>query len=181
MIPPPRTLRNCRRSKLKALSVAASGSLYFLSLIASPPHLLGRALNGPDDSLVSAASTQVLFHALNDVRFGQNGLFQQQTVSGKDHAGSAIAALKCVMFDKGFLKGMKAPIFCQSLDGQHFFALNISHGNLARSNSFLIQEYGAGPTSAYSTAGFRSCQSQVGPQHPQKRALFVYRQPNLLV
>jgi hypothetical protein len=143
--------------------------------------LLGRALDGPDDSLVSAASAQVLFHVLNDVRFGQIGLFQQQTVCGKYHAGSAVAALKGIMFDESFLEGMKAPILCQAFDGQHFFALNISHGNFARSNSFLIQEYGAGPASAYSTAGFRPGKSQVGPQHPQKRTLFVYHQPNLLI
>src|SRR5271169_6158912 len=96
-IPPPRTLRNSRRSKLKALPVAPSSSLDLLSFIVSPPHLLGRALNGPDDSWMSAASTQVVIHILDDVLFGQNGLLQYQIVGGKNHAGSAVAALKGVV------------------------------------------------------------------------------------
>jgi hypothetical protein len=146
--------------------------------MASPPHLLGRSLNGLDDAWMSSASAQIVFHALDDVCLGRGWFFQQQTVSGKNHSGGAKAALKRIVLDKRFLQGVQVSVLGQTFDGQDFFSLRVSHRDLTRSDSFPVQDNGARSTRAYATAEFRPREAKVCPQHPQERAVLLYFQSN---
>ena len=67
----------------------------------------GGVMDGGADALVGAATAHVASHRGIDVGVGRLGLFAKQCGGCHDLPGLAIAALRDIELDPGFLKGMQ--------------------------------------------------------------------------
>ena len=63
--------------------------------------------HGLEDVLVAGAAAQVTGHVMDDLITGGMGIFAQQSGSGNDEAGSAVAALQGSVVNKGLLEYAK--------------------------------------------------------------------------
>src|ERR1700676_4476592 len=68
-------------------------------------HGLGGALNGPDDSLVPGAATEVAGERVEDLVPGGVGMLSEVGVHGHDESGGAEPALQAVLGPERFLNG----------------------------------------------------------------------------
>ena len=59
---------------------------------------------------MGSAPAQVIVHGQDDVCLRGRGFFQQQTAGIHDHPRRTETALEGIMFDEGFLDGVKLPV-----------------------------------------------------------------------
>jgi hypothetical protein len=76
-----------------------------------------------DDLHVAGAHTQISGQFFANLFFGWIGIARQEGMAGHHHSRRALATLKSVIFDEGFLYRAQLTVFCQTLDGRDFAAI----------------------------------------------------------
>jgi hypothetical protein len=117
---------------------------------------------------VDGATAQVVIHTLDNLGFRCPRFLKEQAVDIQDHAGGAEAALEGIVFDEGFLNGMKSSTDGEPFDGQYVLPPNLRDRDLARPDRFLIDENGAGPAEAFAAAVLGSGETQISAKDPEK-------------
>src|SRR5438132_6185621 len=88
------------------------------------------ALDGGDDAVVGPASTNIAVHMRDDVGASGLGILGEELCRLHDLAGLAVAALRHLFRDPGFLQRMRR-IRRQAFDGHGFLAGDRAHIDLA--------------------------------------------------
>jgi hypothetical protein len=81
--------------------------------------------------------------------------------------------LEGVVLNKGFLKGMKPAVSCQTLNGQDFFFINIFNRKLARTYSFVVNEHGASSAKPRTATILGSRETEICAQYPKEHAIAI--------
>jgi hypothetical protein len=93
---------------------------------------------------------------------------------GHDLAGLAIAALRDIELDPGFLHGVQAVVAGrEALDRRYRTALERGHRYPAGHRGVAIKMHGTGPAKAHAAAEFRAGESEVVAQHPEQGGVFI--------
>jgi hypothetical protein len=122
---------------------------------------------------MSAAATEIIVHALNDLASGRTRIRQQQAVGLENHAGSTESALKGVILDKSPLQGVKPSTPGKSFNGFNFASRHTPDGNLTRGECLVVDKDGAGTAQPLAATKFRAAEAQIGSQNPQKGPITI--------
>jgi hypothetical protein len=79
-------------------------------------------------------------HELTDFSFSPDALLREECSGGHDLPGGAIAALKCIMMNEGFLDGMQLPTRCEAFDGGDFATIALGWQRQAREHARAIEK-----------------------------------------
>jgi hypothetical protein len=109
---------------------------------------LQRLPDGRNDVRVSAAAADIARHGLADLVVGFSVAFVDQSNCRTDLTGSAVAALKSVVFDEGGLHRVELAPGCQTFDGGDLIVLVHDGQREAGVDPLAIDEHGAGATLA---------------------------------
>ena len=121
--------------------------------------------DGFDDAWIGAAPAQIAAHSLTDLGIGCGGLFVfQQGHCRHDLPGRAVAALKAVMLDEGFLDRMEGFRCPKTLDRGDLGVLVHYRQGQAGIDAAAIHQNGAGAALAFVAALLGAGQPQTVPQ-----------------
>src|SRR5580704_5467694 len=132
--------------------------------------LLGGALDSAEDARIGAAAADIAIHMANDVVAARILIAGEQRGGLHDLPGLAIAALRHLQIEPGFLQRMVA-IGRQALDGGDVLARHHGDGRLARAHRLAVEMHRAGAAHAGAAAVFRAGELEVFPDHPEQRCL----------
>src|ERR1700722_20172459 len=132
--------------------------------------LLGGALDGAEDAWIGAAAADVAVHMTNDVVAARILVGRKQRRGLHDLAGLAVAALRYLQVEPGFLQRMVA-IGGQALDGGDALASHHGDRRLARPHRLAVEMDRAGAAHAGAAAIFRAGELEMLPHHPEQRCL----------
>ena len=76
-----------------------------------------------DNLHVAGAHTKIAGQCFANLFFGWIGIARQEGMAGHHHSWRAVAALKSVIFDEGFLYRAQLTVFCQPLNSRYFAAI----------------------------------------------------------
>ena len=136
----------------------------------SSRHFLLRAPDRAKHARVGEATAQDAGHSFLDLPFRRLGIFIEKGFGGEDDAVQAIAALRGLLFDEGFLDGVRLvdgaqPFESDDLDAQH----RLDRGD-AGADRLALYKNRAGSALSETAAEFRAAQAQVVAQHVQQRS-----------
>src|SRR5262249_11349956 len=114
-----------------------------LVVIMARPLCLRRGVNGLAHLLEGSASTDVGDLRV-DIGVGRLGLLAQQRRGGHDHSGLAIAALRDLAVEPGFLHLVERRAIRQSFDRGDLLAFGGGHGHHAGADRRPVEVHGAG-------------------------------------
>src|SRR3954467_7524889 len=170
-----------RRPSAPSAMAKPSAPVLFRNWRRSMSRLLGRALDGGDDAVVGAAAADVAVHVLDDLLARGILVGGQQLGRLHDLARLAVAALRHLLGDPGFLQRMR-PIGRQALDRRHARALDDCERRGARAHRLAIDMHGARAAERGTTAELRSGELQLIADHPEKRcAVLRFRGDRLAI
>src|SRR5580700_4227651 len=132
--------------------------------------LLGGALDGAENARIGAAAADVAVHVADDVVAAWILVGRKQSGGLHDLAGLAIAALRHLQIEPGFLQRMVA-IGRQALDGGDVLARHHGDRRLARAHRPAVEMHRAGAAHAGAAAIFRAGELEVLAHHPEQRRL----------
>ena len=121
------------------------------------------------DARIGATATQVGGHGRIDVLIRGRGVEIQKRGRLHDLARLAVAALRDLMFDPGFLNGVQTIGLREPLNGYHFAAGQIADGKLTGPHRKPIDMNSAGPALRNAAAVFRARDVQFISEHPKQR------------
>ena len=130
--------------------------------------IAGRLMHGLADALIGAAAADV-GHRLVDVGIGRLGFLLQQCGGGHDLAGLAVAALRYVYREPGFLHRMRG-IGRKALDGDDLVA-RLHGGERERAGALhlAVDVHRAGAARCDAAAVFGAGQADLFADDPEKR------------
>jgi hypothetical protein len=79
-------------------------------------------MDGRDNLRITAATTQIAVHPLDDLLIARIGVALQKANRIEDHARHAIAALHCALADESFLNRMEPFVGSQAFNGENLLA-----------------------------------------------------------
>src|SRR5689334_8223158 len=120
------------------------------------------------NALVRAATADVAAHGIVDVGVGGVGLLGKQRDGGHDLPGLAVAALRDVFFDPGFLNRMAA-VRRKAFNGGDFLARDAGDRGNAGTRGFAVDVYGTGSTERHAAPELRTGHAQGVTEHPEQR------------
>jgi hypothetical protein len=132
-----------------------------------------RVFDRRDDSLIGPAPADIPIHKPDDFRVRRIRPFPQHRDAGHNHPAGAIAALKSVVFQEGFLKRMKLAISLQAFDRENFSLPNAPDCQQAGPNSRAIQQDSACAATPLAASVFGAREIQVIAQDAQQRPLAI--------
>ncbi len=105
-------------------------------------------------------------------------MLAQQYGRGKDHARSAVPALKRLFIQKRLLYGVERAIAFQPLDGRDLYARRGCDSGLAGSSGGTVNQDSAGAALPFSAAILRACQMDLVAQNGKQG--FATRRTNTM-
>src|SRR5258708_28878164 len=132
-----------------------------------------RALDRADDFQIGAAAADIAVHMRDDLGPRRILVVREQLGRLHDMAGLAIAALRHLLGDPGFLQRMAA-VGRKSLDGGDRLALDQRDRHGAGAHRLPIDVHRAGPAGGDAAAELGAGHLEVLAQHPQQRGIAVY-------
>src|ERR1700750_3174089 len=132
----------------------------------SVPGLCGETGCAPrraQDFDVRAASAQIVSKRLDDFGFGRTRRTIEQRPGAHDHAVQAIAALRGLLLDKGFLHGIRMVASAEALECEDLTSKRAIDRNDAGTRREAVDQDGAGAAFAEPAAIFRSVQFEIVP------------------
>src|SRR3954471_3285464 len=170
-----------RRPSAPIAMAKPSAPVLFRNWRRSMSRLLGRALDGGDDAVVGAAAADVAVHVLDDLLARRVLVSAKQLGRLHDLAGLAVAALRHLLGDPGFLQWMRA-IGRQALDGRHARPLDGSERRGARAHRLAVDMHGARAAERRTAAELRSGELDLIADYPEmRRAVLCFRGDRLAV
>lgn len=129
-----------------------------------------REMDSTSDAAVGSATANVAGHGVVDVAIRRLRFLFEERGCGHQLAGLAIAALRDVEFDPGFLERMGA-VRRKTFDGGNALSFAARNCRDAGSNGLAVHMHRARPALSDSATEFGAGQSQNIAQHPEKRHL----------
>jgi hypothetical protein len=131
--------------------------------------------NGTQHASVCEAPAQHAAESIADLFIGGVRFFVQSRFRGQDYSTEAEAALGSAFFDKCLLNWVWLLGSSKSLECGDFMSSDGAHRHYARSHSFPVDNYCAGPALRQAATESRSAQSQFVIQDEKKGCLRVDR------
>src|SRR6266536_2003476 len=157
---PFRNVRRLKRRGSEAVSVI---------VVAPSRQRLRRGLDGRDDPEMRAAAAEPRRHRLLDLVLGGMPVPLQEGGGGHDHPVRAVAALRGLVVDEGFLDGVRLLDRAEPLERGDRLGRS-GHGRRdARANRPVAEVDGAGPTLGEAAAEARPIQVELVAQDVQER------------
>src|ERR1044071_6716518 len=125
------------------------------------------------DLLESAAAADVGDRGV-DVRVRGLGLLLQQRRDRHDHPRLAVAALRHVVREPGLLHFVQLAALREPFDRGDALSLDRAHRQHARARGLPVDVHGASAALRHAAAVFRSRESDLLPQHPQQRGVWLH-------
>ena len=96
------------------------------------------------NSGIGPAAANVAAEFVKEIVGSGVGVLVEHRLAGHDEAGSAEAALRCVVVDKGLLDGMQLAVFHQGFDGRDLFSLALDGEHRASVDGLVVEQDRAG-------------------------------------
>ena len=125
------------------------------------------------NSRIRATAADMPFQPVQDLSAGRLGLVSQERGGAQNHPRGAIAALKGIFGQEGFLNRMQLRAFAEPFDRRDRLAVHLAHRSQARKCAFAVDQDRAGATAALPTAIFRSGKLEIFAKNFQQGALSV--------
>src|SRR5665213_147278 len=128
-----------------------------------------RPLDGPDDARVSSAAAEVRVERLADLRLAGRALVLQQRDGAYDHAGNAVAALRCLLLEEGLLHGMQLIAGSEPLERHDAPPGEGLHGRRATRGGLAVDENRTRIALLEAASELGRGQAEIVAQHRQQR------------
>ena len=117
-----------------------------------------------DNLHIAGAHTKIAGQCFANFFFGWIGIARQEGMAGHNHSWRAVAALKSVIFDEGFLYRAQLTVFCQTLDCGYFAAICLDSKVETGFRQLVVQKNRAGAAFTDNAADMSPGETDILPQ-----------------
>jgi hypothetical protein len=143
-------------------------------LLLGGPLFFRRTFDCFDNLHITGTHAKVAGERLADFRFGRIGIALQQRVARHHHSRRAVAALKSVMFDEGFLNRAQLAVLGEAFDGRDFPAVRLHREMEAGFNDFAVEQNRAGAAFAHDAADVRASEADIFAQKMREQNTWLH-------